>query len=608
MEEDAAGLVNGLIRRVWAIFGIGLGVVVQCGTAGTNRVPELFPLRTSEWLPAPVTLPFRPLRFPAAVSVQRLERLAIAGGKVWMVAELRGTTNTVKSALWACSPLDGRLDPVRGQVEQHVIRDMKASPEGLWLAVDGGAALLDPQTLIVDAFSSGNGLTTGNLTAFAAAGRRWFGMSDGGVLFALHPDGRSWSRLPGSPGFGGKDSARFERLGGSGEWLLAQSAGELVVRHHAASSWEGIDPKHWLGLPLDQPVRFQCVVDDGDGGFWVGSDVGLHFVTAETGSVRHHAETRSVRIPGGVGVDVPVGFQPSAAAYAQARRRQADAIRDRMRFRARLGRKSVEQGVKLDPVTPRSRIPGGVRAMVRDGAFTWVACEEVASPLRTRLLLWHGASRRWVGQMAVALPIISMAVDGQHLWVGADLSMLANGSPVLAIEKRGLMAVPSARWVTDEISTEDWGARLKELPPREQAVHAFFSGDPAKVVELLEPAPVDGEALFLLAFAHDPLGLDSPVKHEGYLNRLRRDFPESPFAEVVRGLKPVPTASSVPSTGGSVLQTLFRRRDTNGDGRISAEEWKEWKGEAVEMKPFDLDGNGSLGMEEFDGVLRGTAR
>ena len=69
-----------------------------------------------------------------------------------MVATLRGSTNTARNALWAVSPLDGRLDPVRGQVEQHTIRDLRATPEGLWLAVDGGAAVLDPQTLVVDAF------------------------------------------------------------------------------------------------------------------------------------------------------------------------------------------------------------------------------------------------------------------------------------------------------------------------------------------------------------------------------------------------------------------------------------------------------------------------
>jgi hypothetical protein len=606
---DAARLVNRLLQTVWLLVGLWIGMSSFGAPVRTNEVPDAFPVRPLEWLPAPIALPLRPLRFPAAVSVQRVEQLAVTGGKVWMVVALRGgATNAARNALWAFSPVDGRLDPVRGQVEHHSIRDLKVGPEGLWMAVDGGAAVLDPQTLVVDAFSSGHGLTTGNLTAFAAAGRRWFGMSDAGVLFGLHPDGRSWSRLPGSPGLVARDASRFGHLAGSGEWLLGMSEGEVVLRHHAASSWETLDPKQWLGLPVDQPIRFQCVVEDGDGGFWVGSDLGLHFVAAETGSVRHQLATRSVRVPGGLGVDVPPGFQPSSAAFVQARKRQADAIRERMRLRARLGRKSAEIGQKLDPVSPKSRIPGGVRTMVRDGAFVWVACEDPASPLRTRLMLWHGSSRRWVGQFAVSLPVSRLAVDSQHVWVGTDLGMVPSGAPVLVVEKSGLMAVPAARWVADEIGVEEREQRLGQLPVREQAVHAFFSGNAARVVELLGAEGFDAESLFLLAFAHDPLGLDVAVKREEYLARLRREFPDSPYGEVVRGLKPV--AKSDPSMGdaGSVLQNLFRRRDTNGDGRISDGEWKEWKGAGADMKAFDADGDGVLGLEEFDAVLRGTSR
>lgn len=609
LGADAVLHVNRLLQTACCIVGLWVGESALGGPLRTNEVADVFPSRPIEWLPAPVALPLRPLRFPPAVSVQRVEHLAVAGGKVWMVVALRGSaTNSARNTLWAFSPVEGRLDPVRGQVEHHSIRDMRVGPEGIWMAVDGGAAVLDPQTLVVDAFSSVHGLTTGNLTAFAGAGRRWFGMSDAGVLFGLHPDGRSWSRLPGSPGLVGKETVRYGHLAGSGEWLLGMSEGEILLRHHAASSWETVDPKHWLGLPVDQPVRFQSVVADGDGGFWVGSDLGLHFVAAETGSVRHQLATRSVRVPGGLGVDVPVGFQPSSAAYLQARKRQADGIRERMRLRARLGRKSVEIGQKLDPVSPRSRIPGGVRGMVRDGAFVWVACEDPSTPLRSRLLLWHGSSRRWVGQFAVSLPVTQLAVDAQHLWLGADLGMMPNGAPVLVVEKNGLMAVPAARWIPDEITAEERERRLGELPVREQAVRAFFSGNAGRVVELLGTEGTDAESLFLLAFAHDPLGLDDALKREEYLARLRKDFPESPYGEVVRGLKPVVKPESSAVGGGSVLQTLFKRRDTNGDGRISDEEWKEWKGAGADMKAFDADGDGGLGVEEFDAVLRGTSR
>ncbi len=609
LETDAGSRVNRMLQTACCLVGFWIGVPAFGGALRTNEVLDVFPSRPIEWLPAPVALPVRPLRFPPAVSVQRVENLVVAGGKVWMVVALRGGgTNSAKSTLWAFSPVDGRLDPVRGQVEHHSIRDLRVGPEGIWMAVDGGAAVLDPQTLVVDAFSSGHGLTTGNLAAFAGAGRRWFGMSDAGVLFGLHPDGRSWSRLPGSPGLVGKDTLRYGHLAGSGEWLLGMSDGEIVLRHHAASSWETIDPKQWQGLPVDQPIHFQCVVEDGDGGFWVGSDLGLHFVAAETGSVRHQLATRTVRVPGGLGIDVPAGFQPSSAAYQQARRRQADGIRERMRLRARLGRKSVEIGQKLDPVSPKSRIAGGVRGMVRDGAFVWVACEDPATPLRTRLILWHGSSRRWVGQFAVSLPVTQLAVDAQHLWLGTDLGMMPNGAPVLVVEKMGLMAVPAARWVPDEIGAEEMERRLGELPVREQAVRAFFSGNAGKVVELLGAEGTDAESLFLLAFAHDPLGLDDAVKREAYLARLKKDFPESPYGEVVRGLKPVVKTDPLVAAGGSVLQTLFKRRDVNGDGRISDEEWKEWKGAGADMKAFDVNGDGFLGVEEFDAVLRGTSR
>lgn len=185
---------------------------------------------------------------------------------------------------------------------------------------------------------------------------------------------------------------------------------------------------------------------------------------------------------------------------------------------------------------------------------------------------------------------------------------MPNGAPVLVVEKQGLMAVPAARWVADEIGAEERERRLGELPVREQAVRAFFSGNAGRVVELLGAEGADAESLFLLAFAHDPLGLDDAVKREKYLTRLRKDFPESPYGEVVRGLKPVVKSEASAMSGGSVLQTLFKRRDINGDGRISVEEWKEWKGAAADMKAFDADGDGVLGVEEFDAVLRGTSR
>ncbi len=578
------------------------------GAGASNAVPDVLALRTFDWLPAPLPAAMRPVAFPSHWPVDRVEHLIASADRLWIAARRRGSGDVSAVQLWSLAIQDGRLDPVRGRIENHTIRDVRAGPDGVWLALDGGAAVLNPRTLVIDPFSAGEGLTTGNGASFGYAGRRWFLISDSGILFSMHADGRSWSRQPGMPGINPRRAARFESMAGSGEWLLALASDELAVRHHAAPQWEPVDEKQWKFLPATQPPRWKCVADDGDGGFWLGSDVGLHFITAETGSMEHHLAIRPVTVPGGLGVKVPPGFQPTQAAGVAARLRQADGIREQMRIRARLGRLSAEAGRKLDPVTPASRLPGPVTALVRDGAFCWVACREPNHPTRSRILLWHGPSRRWLGHVGLALPVSCLAVDEFRLWIGANLAEHPLGAPVLALDKRSLMATPVLKWVADEISETELGQKLAELPVRERAVQAFFAGDAGKVVDLLEPVAPDAESLFLLAFAHDSFGLNQPVRREALIDRLLKEFPNSPHADVVRALRPPAVAATkIPSAPAAVpaLESLFKRRDTDGDGRISLTEWKAWKGEAANMTAFDRDQNGSIGLEEFDAVLRG---
>lgn len=322
--------------------------------------------------------------------------------------------------------------------------------------------------------------------------------------------------------------------------------------------------------------------------------------------MQHHVAVRTVVVPGGLGVQVPVGFQASSSAYAAARVRQADGIRERMRARARLGRISAEIGRRLDPMTPATRIPGGVTALLRDGSYFWVACQEPTHSNRSRILLWHASSRRWVGQVAFALPVSALAADETHLWIGAETGNLPNAAPVVRLDKRLVTGIPATRWVPDEIPPDELGARLADLPVRERAVHAFFAGDAARVVELLEAAPVDAESLFLRAFAHDVIGLNQPARRDGFLDRLLAEFPNSPHAEVVRSIRPKQTAVAAGGAVAPALELLFKRRDADADGKIDATEWKAWRGDAADMKPFDANGNGSLDVQEFDAALRGA--
>ena len=49
--------------------------------------------------------------------------------------------------------------------------------------------------------------------------------------------------------------------------------------------------------------------------------------------------------------------------------------------------------------------------------------------------------------------------------------------------------------------------------------------------------------------------------------------------------------------------TLFKRRDLDGNGRIDAVEFKEWRGpDAVFSDP---NNDGGLDLDEFDALLRG---
>lgn len=622
-----------LFQSLRAIALVGaIGLTAWAGP--TNEVPDVFPLRPIELLSSPTAVPMSPLTFPLGWPVQSVDHIAVEGGRVWIAARRWGMTNS-GAKLWAFSVAQNRVDPVRGQVEQHEIRGMAASTEGLWLGLDGGAAVIHPRTLMVEPFGAQNGMTTASPIGFAPAGRRWFALSDAGVLFGLKPDGRHWSRLPGVPTSNPRRTERFKSLVGSGDWLATWSDDVFAVRHQGAPEWALASESQVRVSGVTELPEWRCAAGDGDGAFWLGSQLGMHFLVAETGSIEHRIPPTRVVVPGGLGVVVPPGFQPSKAAYDTARLRQAEGIRERMKQRARRLRSAVG-GRAYDPVTPSTRLPGPVRSVVRDGSMIWVAAEDPVVPTRTRILLWHGASRKWVAHFSVVLPVKTMAVDESRLWLGNDLSRVPGGAPVLVVDKRLLLNVPLVKWVSDTIPADELGERLAGLPLAERAVLAFFAGDVAKVVELMESAAPTAEGLFLLAFAHDSGGLNQADRREAYIDRLLAEFPESPHAEAVRSLRPKPaglttaapvvappvaapapaaplpesvTPAATPSDpAAQILKNLFRRRDTNGDGKIDLQEFRVWRGPDADIRSVDRDGDGTVGLEEFDAILRGASR
>lgn len=568
---------------------------------------DVFPLRRIELLPPAANVRILPVGFPAAWPVARVLGLATTPGRLWVNARGWRQTNGVGGKVWVFSPAANRIDPLAGRIDQHLVTDLKARRDGVWLSLDGGVAAIDPATMVVDPFAAPQGLTSGDVLGLATAGGRLMAFSRAGVLYGLNPNGRAWSRLGDTSGHNLRRLAPWLAVGGSGDWLMVVGSDQLLSRHHAGAEFEEVRPAQWQGLPSVDPPRWTALEGDGDGGFWLGSDLGLHFLLPETGSMEHRIAPRAVTVPGGLQWQVPAGFRPTTNAVDAARVRIAEGIRDRMRTRARLARLGVETGKTLDPVTPTTRLPGGVRALRADGTFLWVAAQQGTNTGRTDLLCLHMTTRKWVARVVVPAVVTTLAVDEENVWMGCDLTTGVRSPPLLAAPRKLLLKTPPARWVPDEIPATELGQRLAALPVRERAVLAFFAGDADRVMSLLDGQQDDAEALFLMAFAHEVSGKASDPRRAELLRRLHDQFPRSPFAEATRSLLPKSEAVAVeaPPRATPPLERLFARRDLNGDGRIDASEFHEWRGPDADLKPYDANGDGALDLGEFEAVLKG---
>lgn len=625
-----------LCRRVVSTLRVTflLACVANLGTISvrtaapvTNRPaepPALFSVRPFDLL-MPFSQPprFEPISFPATDPMGVIARLALTDGRLWISARPRGETNLKagEGRLWTFSPLQNRIEPILGALAYDATRDIRARSDGVWTAVEGGVVVLDPQTFVFDPFSAPQGITTRQLVGFATAAKRLLALGESGDLFELKPDGRTWRRVdPPAPAINPREPVRWRRTAGSGDWVLAlgASGAEIAYRHLEAPQWVQAREESLVAIPRAAPPAWTAVVGDQGSGFWLGSDLGLHLLLAETGSIEHHVAPARMTIAGGWGRTFGPHFKPSPALWAQIISRQTDEIRQRMRDRARLARVAKELRIPLDAITPVSRVPGAVRAMTEDGSFIWVATEDPLAPERSRVLLLHAASRKWLGWFSVARPVTALAADASHLYLGLDVDSLPNGIPLLRVAKAPFVTVPEIRRVPDAVTAAELGPKLAALPVRERATFAFFSGDHQTVVDLLSNSPQpDAESLFLLAFAHDPVGLDQSTKHEAYLDTLITGYPESPLALATAGLRqvrvatfnatpPESTSTTPPSNppAADSAAAILTRRDLNRDGKINLIEFRLWRGPTADVQPFDANGDRQLDLTELEVLLR----
>lgn len=633
-----------------------------------SRIPrEAFTLSPFDWIPIVPQVRVIPVTFPENRPMGYIHALASTGDRLWISAHPFGDTNLPPNAgrLWSYLPGGDRIEPVTGILQGHAVTGLRARDKRLWLMIDGGLARLDAVDFAVDPFGQPQGMTSTHPPAVAETRRGFFALGDSGALFRLSPDERGFLKIDAAPPApGDRDTSAWRFLAGSGDWLLAATDRRLALRQADALRWNPQPPALKPRSPELDPLGITAVCPDGEGGFWIGTDAGLGFLQAETGNVQFRERTGGVAVPGGLGIPIAAGMQPTSAAIEAARARVAEGIRERMRLRARLARASRETGVPVDPVTPTSRIPGGVRALAMDRGFLWVAAVDPRVPMRSRILLFHPGSRKWVGGFSFAFPVTALAVDDRYLWVGAD-TQFTRATPLHAVEKSTLLSIPAPRWIPDALEADDIRARVAALPASEKAVFAFFSGDPAGVLRWTEGEGLTDEQGFLRALSYDPVGLNQPDQMALHLRRLVLRHPDSVFTGLATALlerlptsagtpqeasrsagpdgagaspvpevgsspaPPVPTQSprptvpdapspgpaTAPATTNAVTPSrpstapaseaarVLTRRDLNRDGRLNLVEWRLWRGPKAELKDWDRDGDGHLDPTELGAFL-----
>lgn len=640
--------------------------------APTNEVPaDALLLRRFEWIPPLPTPRVIAARFPISNPVFSIERLLTANGQLW--AALRPTLATNLTAgrgrLWAYSDTRGVLEPVRGALEIHSVNALAADRHRLWMALNGGLASLEFSTGIVDAFGPNQGFVSTDLAGVGLIDGSVYALGRYGMLWGRPSDGGSFVRASeNAPSENPRSPAPWNAFTTSGDWMAAISETSVIFRHRRGQQWIVMRDELANGSPrLESPVLWS-LEGDGLGGFWIGSSAGLHWVNPESNVIENRFAPTTVTVPGGLGMSVAAGFQPSVAAYDLARNRVMEQIRERMRDRARYARASAGLKEPINPLWPTSRMPGGVSALCHDGPLLWIATTDGLNTNRSRVLLLHQPSRRWIGWMPVGARVNAMAVDPNRVWIGLDVSRSPGMSPLLVVNRPPLVTVPQSKWTKDAISTEELAQKLAALPVKERAVLAFFGGDAPKVIELLAPtgpdAPdADAESLFLLAFAHDLIGLNQPDQVDHYIQLLRERHPDSLFTELASGVRsaraavrvdnsepvsppaepePVPEAAPPPATASEPsaapasapapapaapaeapaapdakptappltpdeslrVQVVLNKRDLNGDGRLNRVEFRLWLGPKSNFIQADVNQDGAIDPAEIGKVLR----
>ena len=513
----------------------------------TAQAGDIFSMSPMAFPPPLVEPEIQTISFPSDVQVKGIKFMVFQDEVLWLAVEvaeplqIRTVNGQIENEfqpvkvdhvrLWKLDVTAHKIQPVTGPLATNDVNSMMFDGDKLWLALnDDGIATLNVKTGEVKRYRSSSGINSTNQIALTKISRGVVavgGMSD---LVLLENGLATWTAFtPTLPqqsfSFGGD----LRKIAGLRNRLILYNS-QLLLCDVISNTWMRLaDPQS-----LDQIGRINSITGDGSKNFWISSDKGLHEVDPDTGEIQSQWITISPKI------QVADGF--AFPGHVPARKPDAELVRQ-IQQKLELRRQLLE--TKTDTNSSNLGVPGshlsaGVLSVAPDGDFLWVFTRESTHPL-----LYHPASRSWVGGLSIKLmgTPTALACGGGKLWMA---SQLGANVEIMEIDTSALKSIPREHWLSDKVTEQEFAARISGLPEPERALCYFFAGDDVDAIRLLQApkaAEVDAQSLFLLGISSRESGEADMARQ--FENDLIAKFPESVFTKVLisrdlKNQKPTP--------------------------------------------------------------------
>jgi hypothetical protein len=575
----------------------------------SSNLFELYP--PSLW-PVEVTPSITELRFPAHFETKTiLKILSWRDQLVTLVLDERSAPSsdpnpdiiaellTKAGRLWVLSP--GKTNPVLLQAEglPETIHSFLIENDRLWIAekVVGYVDLTKRNFYIR---KGGDAVAVPEDHALAAGAGRLYALRHSGIS-SFEPVSSDWTELT-RPGRWLEGQGIQSSLAANERWLCCASSGA-----HCFNFARGF----WTNIPDVSMIR--CASAD-PSGFWLGGRSGLHFYEPETGRAQHWAPP--MYFEGLWNVSRPPNLKLLAQAPGELSSgfdHLANSVK-KTQAEARKYAFVPYPKTKRDPLQLSSHIAGQVIAFAHEGENLWIAIAD-------RVLLLNLPTRSLVACCQCrGKPLACLGVSDEAVWAG-----LAFGEQLLLrIPKRDFYNVPKDQWMPLAITPEERQRLIAGMSIRDQAIYAFYAGDPDRVIKFLEglnktPEVATPEQMLLLAVTYDADALDDPQAVRAWCDRIILQYPNSQWATFARKEIEESEQDHVYRQHGkdlarvgqrqSVVPATTERRAIEKSPQLKREEKalaEDLLGPQIQalIRKYDYDKDGKLGRIELDYVKK----